>query len=367
MMSAAWFRLVMVFTSVAGVEHAGAQDPAAVQLGGVSDGRGFSFGVVADVAIDSAGRIWILDRKARAAIVVDSLGGLLGRVGGFGRGPGEWLDPEAIDVRPDGRTYVLDGLQRRISEFRHSSAAPIHERDIRTTGPRAADFCLMADRLYTLAVWRDSTPIQEFRIVGDSLIRVRGLGTTAFRRDMGPRWQLMPLFASGRLTCVPQVGMLAWPARHLGELRLVHPRDTAGQRTYAITGFAETAISFDVSQNTVLMSLPASGTADEVVAATAGGAGLVITVGTRTQGQTARGEFESFYTKGVVVNRDGIPSQGERRVSLGILGAATNRLAVCYLNDPFPTVWVLRTGGHFTVSCPSDLSDKGAVPSAMKR
>lgn len=323
-----------------------------VRLGGADDAGGVSFGVIADVAIDSSGQVWVLDRKARSAFVIDSLGHVVARVGGHGRGRGEWLDPEAIDVRGDGRTYVLDGLQRRISEFRAGVGIPGHIRDLRTTGPRASDICVIADHLYALSIWRDSTPVQEFLIAGDSLLHTRGLGSTAFERDMGPRLQLMPLFASGRLTCVARANLLAWPARHVAELRLIDLAAGSGQQIHRIAGFAETLISFAPAQNTVNMSLPASGQADEIVAAVAGGSGVTLTVGTQTRRQTERQEFETFYTRTFALGPNGTLRDAGREESAAVLGAATTRLAVCYSNDPYPTVWVARTGGVFPSRCP---------------
>jgi hypothetical protein len=334
------------------------QQVSAVRLGGADDARGVSFGLVADVAIDSSARVWVLDRKARAAFVVDSLGRMIGRVGGHGRGPGEWLDPEAIDVGSDGQIYVLDGLQGRVSRFHDGSGVPLDGRDFRSIGPRAGDFCVMADRVYVLSIWRDSTPVQEFRLDGDSLLRVRGLGSTKFNRDMGPRLQLMPIFADGRLTCVARAGLLAWTARYVAELRLLSVTDGSPQRVHRITGFAETIVSFDPAQNTVFMSLPASGRADEGVAAAVGGPGIVLSIGTRTQRQTTRGEFDTFYTRTVALSsQDGTPAEAGREESGAVLGAATSRLAVCYTNDPYPTVWVVRTGGTFPSGCPEQRGD----------
>ena len=67
-----------------------------IEVGGPGSAGGVSFGSIKDVEVDDAGRIYVLDDRAREVVVLDSLGKLLGRIGGPGRGPGEFVGPDAV-------------------------------------------------------------------------------------------------------------------------------------------------------------------------------------------------------------------------------------------------------------------------------
>lgn len=87
-------------------------------IGGESDDPRYIFGRVADVAVDSRGRIYALDQQAQEIKVYDAGGGFIHAVAGPGRGPGElsrWANAVLIGV---GDTlYAPDYAQTRINVF----------------------------------------------------------------------------------------------------------------------------------------------------------------------------------------------------------------------------------------------------------
>jgi len=76
-----------------------------------------TFGGIVDVAIDSAGRILVVDHVDQVVRIFDSQGRKAGVMGGPGEGPGEFRLPYRIAIAPDGMVYVFDQYQGRLSEF----------------------------------------------------------------------------------------------------------------------------------------------------------------------------------------------------------------------------------------------------------
>ncbi|MCA9726439.1 MAG: 6-bladed beta-propeller [Candidatus Eisenbacteria bacterium] len=65
-----------------------------------------AFGMVADVAVDDGGSVYVLDKGFDVIHVFDATGEFLYDVGRKGEGPGEFWGPLCLDVGPDGRIYV---------------------------------------------------------------------------------------------------------------------------------------------------------------------------------------------------------------------------------------------------------------------
>jgi len=83
---------------------------------GAQDGEDFElFHRVYDIAVDSAGHIYVLDNGLARVQVYDKAGRHLQTVGRRGEGPGEFYFPTAIALDDVGRLYVAD--QSRITVF----------------------------------------------------------------------------------------------------------------------------------------------------------------------------------------------------------------------------------------------------------
>ncbi len=65
-----------------------------------------------DAAFSVDGTLFLLDAVSRAVIAVSKEGTLRFTVGRRGEGPGEYRDPQSIDILPDGRLAVFDARKR---------------------------------------------------------------------------------------------------------------------------------------------------------------------------------------------------------------------------------------------------------------
>jgi len=73
-----------------------------------------------EVAVDSAGNIYIVDTFKHRVLVFDKNGKYVSRFGKKGDAPGELNMPSGITVDEDGRIYVLSHTQNKISIFNQS-------------------------------------------------------------------------------------------------------------------------------------------------------------------------------------------------------------------------------------------------------
>ncbi len=67
-----------------------------------------------DVAVDSAGNIYILDAANQRIQKFSPEGKFLATIGRKGQGPGEFNFPSSLDVDPNGNLVVLDGSVKKI-------------------------------------------------------------------------------------------------------------------------------------------------------------------------------------------------------------------------------------------------------------
>lgn len=89
-----------------------------LRIGSADEEGPATFGSIADVAVDAAGRIYVLDGQAQEIRVFAPDGAHLRTIGRKGRGPGELADAVALRMRP-GRTefWVVDYGNARYARF----------------------------------------------------------------------------------------------------------------------------------------------------------------------------------------------------------------------------------------------------------
>jgi streptogramin lyase len=75
------------------------------------------FASIADVAVDAYERAFVLDRRANEVRVFDAAGQHVRTFGRKGQGPGEFKDPIALALGPDGRLWVVDPGNGRFVVF----------------------------------------------------------------------------------------------------------------------------------------------------------------------------------------------------------------------------------------------------------
>ncbi|MFW6202328.1 MAG: 6-bladed beta-propeller [Gemmatimonadota bacterium] len=79
-----------------------------LRIGAVSGTAANVFGDVADVEVDAAGRLFVVDRLAREVRVFGPEGRHIRNIGRAGPGPGEFRQPTGIVFHPDGTLWVAD-------------------------------------------------------------------------------------------------------------------------------------------------------------------------------------------------------------------------------------------------------------------
>jgi len=77
------------------------------------------FALPRDVAIDSAGHIYVLDNQFENVQIFDRAGQLLMAFGGSGDGPGEFSLPSGITIDDRDRIWIADSYNRRVQVFQY--------------------------------------------------------------------------------------------------------------------------------------------------------------------------------------------------------------------------------------------------------
>jgi hypothetical protein len=92
-------------------------DTVAVIGGFEASGEGYQFDQVGPggVAGDASGNVYVLDGAGKRILGYDASGGFLGAWGREGGGPGELASPGGVAVGPDGRLWVPDDGNRRVT------------------------------------------------------------------------------------------------------------------------------------------------------------------------------------------------------------------------------------------------------------
>lgn len=99
------------------------------------------FPPVDDIVIDNYGHFLILSNRIKRILVYNNDGKFVTSIGREGRGPGEFMDPKAIDLNPNGDLYVLDKFEVDIFNFKEGQY--IHNRVIEHRLNRSTDLCLL--------------------------------------------------------------------------------------------------------------------------------------------------------------------------------------------------------------------------------
>jgi hypothetical protein len=104
------------------------------RIGGNSEKEGEFFGVIADVAVDDAGEVYVLDGQLSEVRVFSPDGHYLRTIGHEGEGPGEFRRPTDLLFLPDGRLAVVQPQPPRLVLLQKHGAsggflAPVGEKE----------------------------------------------------------------------------------------------------------------------------------------------------------------------------------------------------------------------------------------------
>ncbi|CAM2070085.1 6-bladed beta-propeller [Sulfidibacter corallicola] len=110
--------LCAILAGVIGMGHAMAGGPKLIQtgsLGGEDDDWSFTGGT--QMAVDSAGDLYVLDPGNYRVLRFDSDWRLKKEFGRQGNGPGEFEEPKSIQITPEGHIAVFDSTLKRLTLF----------------------------------------------------------------------------------------------------------------------------------------------------------------------------------------------------------------------------------------------------------
>lgn len=173
--------------------------PPVLQVGSLDD-SGISFGLISDLAVSPHGEVFVLDRMDARVVQLSSSGELIGEFGRRGPGPGEFLDPIAIQLMAGPGVAVLDLRKLTLTLLSYGSAGLSLDREIQLRQP-ATSFCATED----LIVINPTTGMhagQVLDLAGNEIAGVFGLPQTvdpAF--DVGLQDRLRDFLRVGRFAC----------------------------------------------------------------------------------------------------------------------------------------------------------------------
>lgn len=143
--------MLLVTLAFAPLPAAAQQGRRAVQIG-VADGAPAElFAVISDIAVGSDGGVFVLDMMQQELRSFDADGRHRATVGRKGRGPGEFLQPNALTITDDGLVHVVDNPNTRIATFRPTASSLEHVGDVRLPFP-VDGICAIGRRRFVMSI-----------------------------------------------------------------------------------------------------------------------------------------------------------------------------------------------------------------------
>lgn len=189
----------------------------AFQVGSLDGSAGAVIGKIQDLALGRDERLFVLDGYWSHVKVVGRDGELHQVLGHRGRGPGEFVDPVAVDVDGKGRLFVFDKFGP-VTEFRAAGDTLRFSREIPVVS-EVLDGCLMRDRLYVHGVSGGPETIHVYSLDGDHL---DSFGTVYRTKNRIVQQQI----SQGQLACSDAHDLVLFASSVLPELRAY---DASGQ------------------------------------------------------------------------------------------------------------------------------------------
>lgn len=183
-----------------------------VQIGSLDGAPEQVFGEIVDAALDSQGRMIVLDSRYNNLRLYDRTGRFISAAGRPGAGPGEFQSPAALALHGDTSVWVLDRRAARVSHFR---LQPDGFRFIRSFQVRvsADDLCAMGGSLYVYGLSAEQNEtIHRYTTTGKE---AGAFGVVYTAPNPLVRGQLL----MGRLTCAEADGLVLAMANFLPEIR----------------------------------------------------------------------------------------------------------------------------------------------------
>lgn len=175
-------------------------------LGALEGDPSAVFGNVEDIVVGEDGRLFVLDSRYNNIRIHDPAGRLLAVFGRPGRGPEEFMAPEALKRDTRGRLVVVD-RHNRIKILEPQGAT------FRAGGNISVpfvpeDFCLLDDRIFVQGVRRAGGVIHAFTPAGDSLLSFGA----AYRTG---NWLVRNQLSDGPIACSEESGTVVMMFKYL--------------------------------------------------------------------------------------------------------------------------------------------------------
>jgi hypothetical protein len=286
------------------------------------------FGLVGDVGIGQDGRSYVLDVLERNVAVFTASGDREAVLGGPGQGPGEFMGPVALAVDGvHGGVYVMDERNQRIEVF--AGAEPAWERSFRIDF-HGRDLCFLGGRLYVLGPRRGFL-LHELSPVDGAVLRSfapdaesEDILLASYRAD-----GYLGCAASGELTFLPMLrpDVVRFDAASGKELGSIAVPD---YRAVRVAPTADGGMKFDVPGGgghdyaSAILPLPAGG--------------WLIQVGRLRPRPTNAHEFQSI--RSYVVSADGARVRPSS-LALPRLMATRGDSAFAVETSPYPAVRII--------------------------
>lgn len=201
---------------------------ATVEIGGAAEGS-VEFGEVQDVAFLPGGDLLVLDRMNTEVVRFGQTGGIVGRLGSEGEGPGEWLWPSTVDVSASGTVRVMSQGLSRIHVY-EALGSEFRLRDETRLPYLPRDLCTLRERVFVLGL-KDGRTVHE---IGSDGRVMASFGVPIERPPelLGP-WDAATAewTADGRLVCDDAKGLVIHVPMRLPD---VTAYDASGQVVWRI-------------------------------------------------------------------------------------------------------------------------------------
>ncbi len=210
---------------------------------GVDEGpKHAMLGIIESVSMDANRNIFILDSEYNTVRIYNEGGDYIGSFGSEGDGPGEFWDPESIDLSEGDSLAVIVGRESRITMYRQSNSSESLEYVFENSFLQVNDAhsragCSMNGHIYVLAYSSDQDGvIFKYDLTGRFI-------TSFGDKYMDPDpWVRQELSLRGFLACSDKHDTVAWIRR---SIPVVHVYTGNGELLvrYKLQDFASSAVT----------------------------------------------------------------------------------------------------------------------------
>jgi sugar lactone lactonase YvrE len=195
-----------------------------LSVGELEGAPGEWFGEVAAVVPDRTGGFFVLDNMRKSIKHFSPGGELLETVGREGRGPGEFRYPEGMEFDDQGRLWVVDRGNLRVSVFSTDSGRLALEQEIEMLFPFQVT-CRLGHRFFALGFYQDKI-VHELTPDGHLL---NSFGDPHLGPEyLSQRWRdhLTRTLDRGRILCVAGLRLVLTLPHNLPHIRAFSPEGT---------------------------------------------------------------------------------------------------------------------------------------------